>query len=149
MEFICDKKRHLVCIPYSVENLHKMADVLGIKRCWYEKGHYDIPKRRVKEIMELCKIVSSKQIVNIMKKKKKKIILPDSLSYDERTYVEFIVEMGKRYKITFGPNEAYLRNGDEDIAPLIGKSEKFVAKESVLRLTGIVQMEYTGILVKM
>lgn len=40
--------RHLVCVPYSVENLHAMADALGIKRCWFHADasypHYDIPE---------------------------------------------------------------------------------------------------------
>jgi len=56
----------LVCIPYSIENLHGMADNLGIKRCWFHKDHYDIPKRRVEEIEGKCKIVSSKEIVKII-----------------------------------------------------------------------------------
>jgi hypothetical protein len=45
MEFYCDNKRHLV-LSYSIENLHKMAEDLNIKRCWFHKqiahiiGHY-------------------------------------------------------------------------------------------------------------
>lgn len=60
-------------MPYSKENLHKMAQELGIKRCWYrEKGkmyhpHYDIPIRRVDEIKEKCEVVSFKTIVKIIK----------------------------------------------------------------------------------
>ena len=30
MEYYCDLHRHLVCLPYSKENLHKMAKDLGI-----------------------------------------------------------------------------------------------------------------------
>lgn len=30
--YVTDGKRHLVCIPYSVENLHQMAADLGIGR---------------------------------------------------------------------------------------------------------------------
>jgi hypothetical protein len=66
MEFVCDKKRHLICVPYSIENLHKMADSLGIKRCWFHKNHYDIPKKRIDEITNKCKVVSSKEIVKII-----------------------------------------------------------------------------------
>lgn len=66
MTLICDNKRHLVCIPYSIDNLHRMAKTLNIKRCWYEKGHYDIPKRRIDEITKLCQVVSSKEIVRII-----------------------------------------------------------------------------------
>jgi len=67
MQFICDNARHLVCVPYSVENLHLMAQVLGIKRCWFHKNHYDIPKTRIDEIQQKCTIVSSKQIVKIIR----------------------------------------------------------------------------------
>lgn len=47
-----------------------MAKNLGINRCWYHKGnfpHYDIPIGRLEEIRKLCTIVSSKDIVNIIK----------------------------------------------------------------------------------
>jgi FMN phosphatase YigB (HAD superfamily) len=67
MKYYTDGKRHLVCLPYSIENLHEMADKLGIKRCWFHKDHYDIPKTRLKEIESQCEIVSSKQIVNIIR----------------------------------------------------------------------------------
>lgn len=48
MIYYQDRQRHLVCKPYSKENLHQMAHSLGIKRCWYHAKpypHYDIPKR--------------------------------------------------------------------------------------------------------
>lgn len=48
MEFYCDNKRHLICKPYSIENLHLMAKQLNIKRCWFHKNHYDIPKKKIK-----------------------------------------------------------------------------------------------------
>ena len=54
-----------MCVPYSIENLHKMADELGIDRCWFHKDHYDIPKKRIDEIKSKCTIVSSKEIVLI------------------------------------------------------------------------------------
>jgi hypothetical protein len=57
LKYYCDDMRHLVCVPYSIENLHKMADDLNIKRCWFHKDHYDIPKRRVDEIHEKCEMV--------------------------------------------------------------------------------------------
>lgn len=70
MRFYCDTMRHLVCVPYSVENLHKMADELGIKRCWFHPSrghaHYDIPKRRIEEIQRRCQVVSSRVILTIM-----------------------------------------------------------------------------------
>ncbi len=70
MQYYCDNSRHLVCVPYTVENLHKMAAALDIKRCWYHNGsyaHYDIPKRRILEIQSKCIVVSSRDILQIVK----------------------------------------------------------------------------------
>ena len=66
MEFLTDGKRHLICEPYGIENLHKMAEKLNIKKCWFHKNHYDIPKRRIKEIEELCTIISTKAMIKII-----------------------------------------------------------------------------------
>ena len=66
-EYFTDGRRHLVCLPYSIENLHAMADDLNIKRCWHHKDHYDIPKRRIAEIEGKCILVSSKDIVRIIR----------------------------------------------------------------------------------
>lgn len=70
--YVCDDKRHLVCIPYSISNLHQMADDLNIKRCWFhntDKPHYDIPKNRIKEIKSKCINRSTKEIIMIIKNK--------------------------------------------------------------------------------
>ena len=69
MEYFTNGKRHLVCIPYSISNLHKMAEELEINRCWFHKNHYDIPKKRMSEIEAKCRIVSSKAIVKIIQGK--------------------------------------------------------------------------------
>ena len=72
MIFICDKSRHLVCKPYSISNLHLMAEKLDINKCWYHGGkfpHYDIPKKRVNEISSKCTIVSSKELLNVIHEK--------------------------------------------------------------------------------
>lgn len=66
MQFYCDHKRHLVCVPYSIENLHHMAHTLNLNRCWFHRNHYDIPKKRIQEIMDKCIIVSPKTIVKII-----------------------------------------------------------------------------------
>jgi hypothetical protein len=69
MEYFYDEQRHLVCKPYSVENLHRMAADLGIKRCWYHAGdkpHYDVPKRMMKTIGERATLVSAKEILRII-----------------------------------------------------------------------------------
>lgn len=65
--YVTDGKRHLVCIPYSTENLHAMAADLGISRHWFHKNHYDIPKKRMDEISSKCTLVSSKDIVKIIR----------------------------------------------------------------------------------
>ncbi|MEX0597225.1 MAG: DUF4031 domain-containing protein [Candidatus Paceibacterota bacterium] len=67
MKYLTDGKRHLICTPYSLDNLHKMAYNLKIKKCWFDKNHYDIPKRRIKEIESQCIRVSSSEIVLIIK----------------------------------------------------------------------------------
>lgn len=58
MKYLTDGKRHLICVPYTHSNLHKMADDLGIHRCWFHDKekfpHYDIPKRRIEEIESQC-----------------------------------------------------------------------------------------------
>lgn len=67
LKYYCDEHRHLVCVPYSIENLHKMAEELGIKKCWFHKDHYDIPKKRIEEIKSKCRVVSSRTIIYIAK----------------------------------------------------------------------------------
>ena len=66
LTFVTDKKRHLVCVPYSIENLHRMAKELDIKKCWFHKNHYDIPKLKQKEIEKQCRIVDPKNIIEII-----------------------------------------------------------------------------------
>lgn len=67
LKFICDERRHLICVPYSIDNLHLMAEELGIKRGWFHKNHYDIPKERNEEIKKKCRVVSPKLIVEIIR----------------------------------------------------------------------------------
>ncbi len=66
MKYLTDRKRHLICLPYSIENLHKMADELELNKCWFHKNHYDIPKKRVTEIEALCEIITTREIVRII-----------------------------------------------------------------------------------
>lgn len=71
LEYICDNGRHLICLPYSIPNLHRMALALGIHRGWYHEKeglwHYDIPKKRIEEIKSQCRVVGSREIVSIIK----------------------------------------------------------------------------------
>lgn len=48
-----------------------MAEILSIKRCWFHGDHYDIPKRRIKEITEKCNLVNTKEIIDIINGKSK------------------------------------------------------------------------------
>lgn len=71
LEFISDDKRHLICVPYSIDNLHRMAQRLNIARCWFHSGrfpHYDIPKKRVEEIRNKTSVIQSKELLMIIKK---------------------------------------------------------------------------------
>lgn len=65
LKYYCDNKRHLVCVPYSIENLHIMAKDLNIKRCWFHRDHYDIPEKRIEEITNKCNLVTDREIVKI------------------------------------------------------------------------------------
>lgn len=70
MQYYCDDQRHLMCQPYSIENLHAMAEALNIKRCWYHYSrypHYDIPKRRIAEVTAKCVKVSCKDLLAMIK----------------------------------------------------------------------------------
>lgn len=71
LRYFCDDARHIVCVPYSVENLHLMAQDLGIKRCWFHARatypHYDMPKRRIAEITVRCTLVKTADILAIVK----------------------------------------------------------------------------------
>lgn len=70
LTYLMDANRHLICLPYSVENLHKMADDLGIKRGWYHRSkypHYDIPLKMLDAISQKCQLVSSREILTVIK----------------------------------------------------------------------------------
>lgn len=70
LRYICDRARHIVCLPYSVENLHIMAQELRLSRGWFHDGrwpHYDMPLSRMEELFMRCEIVSSRDILNIIR----------------------------------------------------------------------------------
>lgn len=73
MRYLTDGKRHLICEPYSVIALHRMANELNIHSCWYHGGrfpHYDIPKMRRAEITARCTLISSRELLAIIKKER-------------------------------------------------------------------------------
>lgn len=71
LTYITDKI-HLICLPYTVENLHEMAKRLKIRKHFFHntvnKPHYDLPVTRRKHLLEeeIHKIASSKELVNII-----------------------------------------------------------------------------------
>lgn len=72
MIYLYDAKRHLVCSPYSIKGLHKMAFELGINRCWFHNvklPHYDIPKKMFRKIHKDPRLnkVSQRVILEIIK----------------------------------------------------------------------------------
>lgn len=69
IKYYCDDRRHVVCLPYSVENLHKMAEDLNIKKYCYRaspKPNYKMPKKRINEITQKCTLVGIETIRTIM-----------------------------------------------------------------------------------
>jgi Protein of unknown function (DUF4031) len=70
LTLVTDGRRHLVCVPYSVENLHAMARGIGLSRAWFHAGrspHYDVPVRRRREIEALCRIVRPRELLSIIR----------------------------------------------------------------------------------
>jgi hypothetical protein len=67
---VCDRRRHLVCLPYSIADLHMTAWALNIGAHFFHRDHYDIPKRRIAEIMAQCRVVRSRDIVLIIRGKR-------------------------------------------------------------------------------
>lgn len=62
---VTDGRRHLVCLPYSIPNLHLMARQLLLGKHWFHKDHYDIPVNRRQEIERLALHVSPKVITRL------------------------------------------------------------------------------------
>lgn len=70
MKYLTDGKRHLICEPYSEDNLHKMAEDLNIPFWWFHSRklpHYDIPKLQIERVTKRCVIVSPKEIVRVIR----------------------------------------------------------------------------------
>lgn len=68
--YYSDSGRHLICVPYSIPNLHAMAKDLNIKRCWFHPGrwpHYDIPKRRIAEIAAKTQVITQRALYLLIK----------------------------------------------------------------------------------
>ena len=44
-----------------------MAKALRINKCWFHKNHYDIPLTRIEEIMDKCEVITTREILLIIK----------------------------------------------------------------------------------
>ena len=52
-----------------------MAEDLKIKKCWFHNSrwpHYDIPKKRIDEIQAKVEVVSSKELLSLIKDSEKR-----------------------------------------------------------------------------
>lgn len=78
MKIYADRMRHIICVPYTIANLHRMAERLEIKRCWYHRHfwfpHYDSPKKRLDEILVRDDVieVTARELVEICKREIRK-----------------------------------------------------------------------------
>lgn len=72
MRYLADRRRHLVCEPYSREGLLAMADDLGIGRWWLHGGrlaHIDIPQRDMLRIMRdpRVEVVGPREVLAVVR----------------------------------------------------------------------------------
>lgn len=71
--WLADGRRHLICWPYGLPELHAMAEALGIGRRWFHPGrdgrhpHYDIPREREAEILARCTLVRPRDILWVIR----------------------------------------------------------------------------------
>jgi hypothetical protein len=72
-----DRYRHIVVEPFTVPNLHELAALLGINRCWFHGSpypHYDSPIRRATDLQSILAYVHPRVVLGIcgiVQKKKK------------------------------------------------------------------------------
>lgn len=66
LKYVCDKWCHLICEPYSTENLHIMARQIGLDKQWFRKTYYEIPDYLRKEINKQCQIITLIEIREII-----------------------------------------------------------------------------------
>lgn len=62
-----DSKKRLVCMPYSVSNLHTVAKTLGMKRGLFRSSHYAVPASKLVEIQQKSVIITATQANMIIK----------------------------------------------------------------------------------
>lgn len=80
LTYYCDNNGHLVCRPYTVHNLHDMAEKLKIHSSWFHTGegiadtlvkkpHYKIALSRRGEFRKLCTTVTTEELKLITERK--------------------------------------------------------------------------------
>lgn len=47
--YLTDGVENVICLPYSKENMHKMADDLGIKKSWFKNDRFKVTKEFLDE----------------------------------------------------------------------------------------------------
>lgn len=68
-----DRKRHIVCYPWSVPGLHAMAKYLGIKRKHFKGDHYMVPRGMEGELMKLIDgVITTRVLARIISLGKEK-----------------------------------------------------------------------------
>ena len=77
LSYFVDAERHLVCLPYTVENLHLMARRLGISRAWFHRtrggrhAHYDVPVNMTAHVRESAILLTPRDIVMLCRENTK------------------------------------------------------------------------------
>jgi hypothetical protein len=66
--FLTDGRKNLICVPYSVENLHSMAMELGIPTRFFDRDKYKIPDTIRDDVEDKCELVSSQTIFRTIHK---------------------------------------------------------------------------------
>lgn len=77
LTYYCDNAFRIVCRPYTIHNLHKMAEELDMPMHRFHTtvnisqpySFYTMPMERQKEIMKKCTVVTMKELFLITQKK--------------------------------------------------------------------------------
>lgn len=68
---VCDRHGRLVCVPFSIENLHRVARRLHVKKQWFSGPrrfpHYRVPISLMIEVRVRCEVASTRRVVEIIR----------------------------------------------------------------------------------
>lgn len=53
----------------SAEELHSFAQALGVKRCWYHRGHYDLKGAQFGEAVSAGALVKTPREMTVLRRK--------------------------------------------------------------------------------